>query len=219
MDLKHLKSILTGLNNRTLFFIITLCLIINNYFMNEFIFSEDVLYDALDDQLSIDHIATIVYLMNKWKWIGYLLIPVVLLVKIYMISFCIEIGAIFRGYNISMKIIVHIVLLAEPAIVAGQIIRTALLYLSGYNSINEIQYFYPLSILNLFNYANLESWLIYPLQMINLFVVTYFFILAYGLSMILKKNFARMISFTVSTYGTCLLIWILLVMLINVSIL
>jgi hypothetical protein len=219
MDLKKLKGILAGLNNRTLFCVITLFLVINNYFLNEFIFNDGILYDVLDDQLSIDHIATVVYLMNRWKWIGYLLIPIVLLVKIYVISFCIEIGAIFKGYNISIKKIVHVVLLTEPVIVAGQIIRTAVLYFSGSAGINEIQYFYPLSILNLFNSANLESWLIYPLQMINLFVLTYFFVLAYGLSMILRKNFTGMLSFVVSTYGTCLLIWVLLVMLINLSIL
>ncbi len=219
MDSKNLENILTRLDSKTLFIIITMCLIINNYFINEFIYSDDILYDALDDQLSIDRITTIVYLINKLKWIGYVIIPVILLVKTYVISFCIEIGAIFKGYTVSVKKIFHAVLLAETAYLAGQIIRTAIIYFSDFDSINEIQYFYPFSLFSFFNSCNLAEWLIYPLQMINLFVIMYFLLLAYGLYLILRKNFTEMLSFAFRTYGTCLLIWILLVMFINVNIL
>ena len=164
MTSKILQSILTRLDSKTLFFIITICLIINNYFVNKFIYNDDILIDAMDDQLSIDRITTIVSLINKLKWTGYCIIPVILLLKIYVISFCIEIGAIFRGYKLSVREIFHVVLFAEAAMLAGQVMRTVIIYFSEYDSIDEIHYYYPLSLLAFFNPANIKQWMIYPLQ-------------------------------------------------------
>lgn len=217
--MKPINYIITGLDNRTLFSIISLCLILNNYFINKFIYSDYILYNALDDQLSTDRITTIIYLIKKLKWIGYILIPIVLFVKIYLISFCIEIGVIFKSYKVNIKNIFHVVLVAELVFLTQQIVRTLSLYFSNYNTLNEIQNFYPLSILSLFEPENLAIWLVYPLQVLNIFMLAYFFLIAYGLSIFLNKNFTGMLSFTFGTYGICLLIWVLLVMFIHVNIL
>ena len=40
---------------------------------------------------------------RNWGWIGYFLIPIILLIKIFLITFCIEIGVIFKGYKVSFK--------------------------------------------------------------------------------------------------------------------
>ncbi len=217
--MKYIIILYKALDNASLFIIISLGLILNNYLINEFIYSNDILYKGLGDQLSADHVSTIIYLLKKWKWIGYVFIPIILFVKLYLISFCIEIGAIFKGYEISIKRIFRVVLFTEIVYLTAQIMRTIALYVSDYESINEISHFYPLSIIGLLNSENLAGWLLYPLQMINLFVLIYFFLLAYGLSVMLRKKYIRMLSFAVGTYGACLLIWVLLVMFISVSML
>ena len=217
--MKFIYLIIKALDNSTLFIIISLCLILNNYLINEFIYSDYFLYEGIGDQLSADRAANLVYMLKKWKWIGYMLIPIILLVKIYLISFCIEIGAIFKAYRISIKRIFRVVLFAEIVFLSAQLIRTASLYFSDYDTLNEINFFYPLSILGLLNPENLSGWLLYPLQMVNLFVLVYFLLLAYGLSLMLGKKYLRMLSFAFCTYGPCLLIWLLFVMFINVSLL
>lgn len=48
----------------------------------------------------------------------------------------------------------------------------------NYN-LEDVQYFYLLSALNIVGYKGLEPWLIYPFQVLNLFELAYCLILAY----------------------------------------
>lgn len=215
--MKRINYIIAGLDNLTLFSVISICLILNNYFINKLIYDDYILYNTIDNQLSTDHITRIVYLIKKWNWIGYILIPIILFIKICLISFCIEVGVIFKSYKLDFKNIFKVVLIAESVFLVAQFIRTLTLCFLDFKTLDEIQYFYPLSVLNLFDPENLAIWLVYPLQKINLFMLAYFLLLAYSLSIFIKKNFIKMLSFTFGTYGICLLIWVMLVMFINVN--
>lgn len=46
-------------------------------------------------------------------------------------------------------------------------------------TLEDIQYFYPFSALNIVGYEGLQPWFVYPIQVLNLFELAYWFILAY----------------------------------------
>ncbi len=75
----------------------------------------------------------------------------------------------------------------------------------------DLQRYYPLSLINFADIDNLEPWLVYPIQTINLFEVIYFLVLVYGMHKLLKNNYWRDFEITAVSYGIGLLIWLGLV--------
>lgn len=71
-----------------------------------------------------------------------------------------------------------------------------------------MQYFYPLSALNIIGYEGLQSWFIYPFQLINLFELAYWVILAYLIGKEFNENTDKGLSIVASSYGVSLLIWV-----------
>ena len=79
-------------------------------------------------------------------------------------------------------------------------------------TLEDLQYFYPFSALNLVGYKGLQPWFIYPLQILNLIEVVYWLVLAYLLSRELQISAKKGISIVASSYGVSLLIWVVGVM-------
>jgi hypothetical protein len=210
------KNWLFNTNPWALFILSSLLYILLSFFMNKYIISGELYYNTYADQLSADRINRLINLKARREWIGYVSIPVILLCKILLITLSIEIGAIFRDYKVSFIKIFHVVIIAEAVIIIAQLIRNTFLFFKDFNILDEIYNYYPLSVLNLINVKSLDKWLIYPLRVVNVFTVIYFIVLITGLSHILRKRPLGMLLFSVSTYGLCLLIWIMLIMFIGI---
>ena len=214
--MRHLTHIIKRADKRIVFILFSSVLIVNALILNKVIISESVYFNTYSDRLDPGRISELINIRGKLEWIGYVLIPLLLLVKLFLITLSIEIGVILKEYKLSIKQIFHVVLIAESVFIIAQVVRNITLFLLDFNTLDDIYNFYPLSILNLVNATSVNIWLIYPLKLANLFTIIYFFVLAHGLSFILKKKPVRMLSFSISTYGLCLLIWVMLIMFLNV---
>ncbi|MDX1943506.1 MAG: hypothetical protein SFU99_23265, partial [Saprospiraceae bacterium] len=64
---------------------------------------------------------------------------------------------------------------------------------------------------DIINPALLPEWAIYPIQILNLFVLAFILLVAFGLNQIEKKGVQRWIPFVLGTYGTGLAIWAIFV--------
>ncbi len=70
-----------------------------------------------------------------------------------------------------------------------------------------------MSALNIIGYEGLEPWFIYPLQVLNLFELAYWFIIAFLLNKeINDTESTKGLQIVVSSYGVSLLIWVVGVM-------
>ena len=214
--MRYLTHIIKRADKRIMFILFSSVLIVNALILNKIIISGNVYFNTYADRLGPGRISELINIRSKLEWIGYLLIPLLLLVKLFLITLSIEIGVILKEYKLSIKQIFHVVLIAESVFIIAQVIRNISLLILDFNTLNDIYNFYPLSILNLVNADSVNTWLIYPLKLANVFTITYFFVLAHGLSFILKKKPVKMLSFSISTYGLCLLIWVMLIMFLNV---
>jgi hypothetical protein len=74
-------------------------------------------------------------------------------------------------------------------------------------TLEDIQYFYPLSALNIVGYQGLEPWLIYPFQVLNLFELAYWIIFAYFIGKITETNMDRGLKIVTSSYGSGIFLW------------
>ncbi|MCH2197053.1 hypothetical protein [Kordia sp.] len=171
--------------------------------------AESLYVNSLADQFTQGQIAEILNFKQKWQWVGYLFIPILLLIKVSIIALVLDIGLFFFGEEMKYKTIFRAVVKAEFIFLGVIVIKTLWLYCFVPNyTLVDIQNFYPLSVLTFVNYENIASWLVYPLQTLNLFEVLYWFFLAYLISKQIKQSIGKGFSIVASSYGVSLVIWV-----------
>ena len=84
-------------------------------------------------------------------------------------------------------------------------------------TLEDFQHFYPLSAANLFAPGELEPWWLYPFQLINVFEIVYFLVLAILLGKSLNITTGKAGEFVLKGYGTGLLLWVLVVVFITLN--
>ncbi|MBB6498979.1 hypothetical protein [Pedobacter cryoconitis] len=156
---------------------------------------------------------------HKYIWIGYLLIPVWLLIKTFVVSLTLQIGTLIQGFKLKFSQTLRVALMAEFIFILPQIIKLFwFLVVQKEYTLIDLQQFYPLSALNFFSLKNLSVIFIYPFQTFNIFEVLYWITLAIGIRLELDKNVDLGIKVVFSGYIPALFLWILVIAFITVSI-
>ena len=195
-----------------IFFILLLGYLTLVWLNNFFILTEDLYYASFGEQLTIEKIEQLFSFQNEFSWVNYIVLPFSILIKTSIITLVIYTGVILSSLKVSLRLIFRIVAQAEFIFLLMGFVRFFWFYFSqtGIN-FTTLGFFQPLSVVNFFSPEDDLSYLIYPLQLINLFEITYWFILAYLLKNLLKKSFWESFEFVLSTYGVALVIWVVFV--------
>jgi hypothetical protein len=183
--------------------------------------NEVVFYNAFSEQLTYERSLKLFEEMHRFSWISYALTPIILLVKFSLVSIVIYIGIVF--YDVQKKIslgsVFKIVIASEIIFVSGGIIKLLWFYLvAGNYDFNDLNFFYPLSIINFFSRGEVAKIWIYPMQTINIFHLIYILLISFGLSIThsLKKSDTDKIVF--SSYLPGLVLLIVLVMFLTIEV-
>lgn len=200
--------------------LVTLVTIAITFAFSRLTFTIAAYYRTFGDQLDFSRIDEVFGLQTKTEWIAYLLIPFVILIKIFLISMCIQIGLFIQNLKLSISKTITIVLASEFIFFLPQLIKICwfLLVVKDY-TITDVQHFYPLSAINIFNANNLPSYLIYPFQTFNLFEILYWILLAGGLKEALNTDLDKGMKIVFTGYIPALLLWILCITFITVLLL
>lgn len=173
----------------------------------------DLLANTLLERFTKNQVDEILNIQSKWKWLGYTISPLIIMLKISIITAILDAGCFFFGKEIKYKKLFNIVVKAEFIFLLVIVFKTAWFYFFQTNyTLEDLQYFYPLSAINIIGYEGLQPWFVYPFQVLNLFELAYWFILAYLISEELKMNTDKGFSIVASSYGVSLLIWVVGVM-------
>lgn len=175
---------------------------------------KELLHNSLAEELTSTQIENYFELQNKWQWVGYIFVIAFMFIKTSFIASILYIGCFLLSRNeIKFNELWLIVIKAEYVFLILLILKTIWFYLFQINyTIDDIQYFYPLSALNIVGYRGLEPWLIYPFQVLNLFELAYWLILAYFIGKITQTNMDRGLKIVASSYGSALLLWVAVIM-------
>ncbi len=205
-------------NNTVLIIFLSFISIILALFSNYILNFNVLLVNSLAEQISYEQINELLDFQEKWEWIGFIITPLLLILKISIIAAILDVGCFFFSKEIKYKKLFNIVVKAEFVFLLAIIFKTAWFYFfqTEYN-LEDLQYFYPLSALNIFGYEGLQPWFIYPFQVLNLFELAYWFILAYLIGKELNENTDKGFSIVASSYGVSLLIWVVGVMFITLN--
>ncbi|MCF6348900.1 MAG: hypothetical protein L3J20_11465 [Flavobacteriaceae bacterium] len=194
----------------------------SSYIFNKVIVTDNLIYSSLSEQLVQEQVEKLIEGQKKWAWLGYTIIPLIVLLRSSLVALCLSVGNFF--YNMDeieipkFKDFFRIALLGEFVLVLVGYFKFGYFYFIKTDfTLEDLQQYYPLSYINFLELENLELWLIYPLQTINLFEVTYFFVLVYGLHKLLKNKYWKSFEMVAVSYGTGLVIWLGLVMFLTLN--
>lgn len=145
----------------------------------------------------------------QYRWLSFLLAPLVFLLRISLVSSCLFVGEILFSdrpihcyanyFNIVLK--ADIVLVFSSAfycillLSAGEEIATA-----------TVRY---TSLLGLFNPETIEPWLLIPVGVFNVFELLYWLFMAWLLSAATRNTYRKSLNFVLCTYGAGLTLYIL----------
>lgn len=180
----------------------------------------DLLYQSYSEKLTTAQIEKVFALQEKWQWVSYAIVPVLLLFKLTVIASILYVGAFFYSKaKVTFKQLFNAVVKAEFVFLGVGVLKIVWFYFFETNyTLEDLQYFYPLSALNIVGYQGIDAWFIYPLQVLNLFELAYWLLLAYFIGKLAftekDKGKPMDLGFKIvaSSYGSALLLWVVVVM-------
>lgn len=175
----------------------------------------DVLvYNSFFEKLSRQQINDYFEFQEKWKWLGYTILPIIFAIKTSAVASACYIGTFFfSAKQISFKKLFSIVITAEFVFLLVPVFKIIWFYFFQTKfTLEDIQYFYPLSALSIVGYEGLEPWLLYPFQTLNLFELAYWLLLAYYIGKATETTMDHGLKIVASSYGSALLLWVVVVM-------
>jgi hypothetical protein len=203
---KQFENILSNLlKSRTITLFLALCLgaILILWTRIQLVENETIAYQILQEQGRFG----IFKLFNSLK---YMSIPFGYAYKLTLIAFVLWTGAFMFGYKISFGQMWKIAIIGEFVFLFAELTKIAWLIWVPYEpTIWDIRAFYPLSLMNLFDYQSISSSWVYPLQSINLFEPANWMVLVYGIHLTARKKIEYAYAIVFTTYVPLFLIWLI----------
>lgn len=199
-----------------------LCLVVLTlliYYAINSLYIEDnnIFYNTYGSQLDQIRINEMLKQAIKGKWIGYLIIPVVILIRISFTSVCIFLGCFLADLKVKFNELFKIAILADFVfIISGVIKLFFLIFFVRVNTLDDLQV-QPLSLLSLLDKDTLDIFYIYPLSVINVFEALYVLVLVWLISDFIGHSFLKSFKTIATSYGVGLLFWVLFFMFMNIT--
>ncbi|MFY8068773.1 MAG: hypothetical protein ACOVMG_01640 [Flavobacterium sp.] len=202
----------------SLFFLI-LSTIILSYLHHKIINLDLLQIEEASKTLTKTQINKILVQESNNEYLNFIVVSISTLIKVIIISLVIYIGAFLFNLKISFKKLLSLVIKLEYIFLLPIVYE--IIYFKFINTsatLEDIQFFYALSALNIVGYKGLETWFIYPLQVLNLFELAYWLLLSYFIGKLAftekDKGKPMDLGFKIvaSSYGSALLLWVVVVM-------
>ena len=150
---------------------------------------------------------------KKWWWVSYAITPIMIGIKVLLVAFCLNFVKIIseKLEQVKFRDLLTIVLMAEFVFVTAGFYKFFNFYLIDTDyTLETLQTYYPLSLINFKDAISTEKWLAYPLQLCNVFELFYWGILAWGIWELADKkiSYIKSLGYVALTYGIGLLFWV-----------
>ncbi len=182
--------------------------------------NEIVFFNTFSEQLTYERSMELFHKMRSFAWVSYVVTPIMLLIKFSALSVLLYVGVFFNDLHkeITLTKIFKVVVVSELAFVVASIIKLLwFIFFAGNYTLDDMSFFYPLSLINLFSRSEVASYWIYSLQTVNIFQLVYVMLLALGLSRIssIKREAADKV--VLATYVPGIVVWVALIMFLSID--
>lgn len=182
----------------------------SKFLSNNILFSEELFINILSERYSNEEIQELFTKNREWGWLSYVLLPIPYLIKFSLVAMSLYIGLYFSNIKVYFKDLFSVVIIGEFVFFFPAFIKiTWFVFFQPNFTLDDLESFHPLSAINLFDYRQIEPFLLYPLKLINVFELVYWFVLAYGLSKVINRNLAESMKIILLYYGSGLLLWVI----------
>lgn len=202
------------MKNFILFVLLILFITFLGLINNHFITTDSKIFDFLAKDYPSYVVQNYMDNQKKWWWVSYAVTPLLIGIKVLLVAFCLNFIKLFEieGLEkIKFSDLVFVVLIAEFVFVIAGFYKFINFYWINTNyTVEDLQTYFPISLLNLKEHISTEKWLAYPLQIVNFFELFYCFILAWGVRELLQEKISYFKSFglVAITYGVGLMFWV-----------
>lgn len=170
------------------------------------VLTDEVYHYSFGGQVSTAKLTEFLSGQHRTRVLSYILVPVVLLLRMLIVSFCLLAGLLLTSRKPAFSQLFRIVLIAEAAPVAGVLIKLLILsFFVHIDTISQFEALAPFSVYSFLNAAAVPRWLVCPLQSLDIFQAAYILLLAGGLRHYLKFSFRNALRWVLCTYGLGLL--------------
>ena len=177
---------------------------VTSYVLN----SDELYFQFYGEQLSYDRIVELIELQSKWLWLGYLLMPIIYLIKFFLISCVLLMGIFLISLKVEFKEIFKITILAEFIIFMPLLMKLVWFgFIERDYSLQDLINYAPLSLDNMLDVTETSPWLSPLLKSISVFELAYWMLLGYGLYLVLGKPFKQTMGLVAASYGSAWIVW------------
>ena len=183
------------------------------YLDKSYISTDSKIFDFLAKDYPSSVVQNYMESQKKWWWVSYAVTPVLIGIKVLLVAFCLNFVKIIseKLENVKFRDILFVVLIAEFVFVIAGFYKFLNFYLIDTDyTLETLQTYYPLSLINYKEAISTEKWLAYPLQLLNVFELMYWGVLAWGIWQLAEKkiSYQRSLGYVALTYGIGLLFWV-----------
>ena len=196
------------------FFLLILVLTILVLLLDKtYISTDSKIFDFLAKDYPSSVVQNYMESQKKWWWVSYVTTPVLIGIKVLLVAFCLNFVKIIseKLEDVQFRDILTVVLIAEFVFIIAGFYKFFNFYLIDTDyTLETLQTYYPLSLINYKEAISTEKWLAYPLQLANVFELMYWGVLAWGIWQLADKkiSYQRSLGYVALTYGIGLLFWV-----------
>lgn len=145
------------------------------------------------------------------RWLSFLLVPILLLLRLSLVTLCLFIGGFFFAQMSGKRFgdWWGVATVAQAVMLTYSVILCIVNLSAGSNKAMELTTY--TSLLFLGN-ENLEQWVRLPLSAVNIFEILYWIVMALLVGKLCRTRFGKSFKFVMSTYGVGYLFYIALLM-------
>jgi hypothetical protein len=118
--------------------------------------TDNMYFQELGEQLAYERIEKILENKQRYAWVAYIFIPMILLLRVLYSCICLYSGVFFQGWKVSFKAIWRVALLADMVWFLPLLIRIVYFSTQSDYSLSDVGSFYPYSVLVFFNAKSLR---------------------------------------------------------------
>ncbi len=190
-----------------LYLFIVCAYLLISYLSGKYVYTKDFYFQSFAGQVDEAGVEHLFHLQAKWRWLGYISLPVLLFLKISLPAICLYTGLIFDNHPTKWYRIFRIAVIGEFIFLFQGITRLVYFLIFPPATIDSISKFAPFSLSSFFRSSETPGYLLYLLQTINLFEISYWLYLAFELGVLTGSGIKKGLLVVGKSYGLGLLIW------------
>ena len=167
-----------------------------------FIENETAAFEFLADQPE----GAVLQLIAGLKFLS---VPFIYLWKFTVIGFVIWVGCFMFGYRVTFSQCWGIAIVSEFTFLVAEVVKILwFFFIDTDPTYDDIRGFYPFSLMNFYDYTEMDKRYAYPLRALNLFEIVYWFVLVEGVHHFARKRKDIAWFIVLSSYVLIFLLWL-----------